>query len=94
MENDIEIMIRPDGSIAFIHDDSVTESLKDIGKTSIKRASNVEPTEDGQWNVDMSPVGGPESLGITFDKRADALASEVEFLKENFPESVQKLFST
>lgn len=89
---EVEIMIAPDGTIAFIHNDSVTEQLRQVGDVSIKRASNVEPTENGQWNVDMTPVGGPERLPETFDRRSDALASEVQYLKEHFAESVNTLF--
>lgn len=65
-----------EGNLTFIYDDSL-EFLKGLGKFSIKRASHVEPTEDGRWTADMldGTVLGP------FDLRKDALSVEVDYLK-------------
>lgn len=52
------------------------------GKVKVKRASNVEPTEDGKWQANMSPIGG-EKLEKK-DKRKDALKEEVEYLENRF----------
>lgn len=55
--------------------------LSDISpETNIARASHVEPTAAGQWTADMAPSGGPV-LG-PFQKRSEALAAEVEWLRE------------
>lgn len=55
--------------------------LNELGKLSIKRASHVEPTEDGQWTADMSPVNGP-ILG-PYKTRTIALNEEVKWLEEH-----------
>lgn len=93
MEKEVEILIQPDGTIVYIHNDTVASDFKSLGKIQIKRASNVEPTANGEWNVDLSPVGGPESLEQVFDNRTVALAEEVAYLKANFPQSIKTLFS-
>ena len=56
-----------------------------LGNLSIKRASRVEPTQDGQWTADMGPVGGP-MLG-PFQRRCDALDAEMQWL-ENHPTEI------
>src|SRR4051794_33699093 len=33
--------------------------LAALGAPSVTRASRVEPTPDGRWTADLSPVGGP-----------------------------------
>jgi len=38
-----EIVIRSDGSIAFVHDDKIHDLLKPLGSMEKKRASHVEP---------------------------------------------------
>jgi len=76
------ISIAPDGTVRFIYSDELA-SLLNEGEASTRRASHVEPTEDGKhWGVDLSPVGGPENYG-TFEKRADALQAEVIWLQAN-----------
>ena len=72
------IGLNDNGDLVYIYDDSLS-FLQDLGKASVRRASHVEPTEDGKWTADMSPVNGPV-LG-PFPLRKDALESEVEFLK-------------
>ena len=72
------ILISPDGRrLRFIHDDSLAGLLA-AGRPRIARASNVEPTPEGQWEADLSPVGGP-CLG-PFPLRAEALSAEREWL--------------
>lgn len=74
------------GSVSGIYYDEHKSVYQNLGMKSMKdvsRASHVEPAEDGNgWNVDMSPIGGPKSIG-TFDTREEALAAEVEWLKQN-----------
>lgn len=76
-EQKFEIGVSDSGALIFIYDDSL-EFLKTLGNFSIKRASHVEPTEDGRWTAEMldGTVLGP------FDLRKDALEAEVEYLKE------------
>jgi hypothetical protein len=80
-----KVSIGQDGTIRFIYDDKFKPFIRNNNDSErqpqpIKRASHVEPREDG-WYADLSPVGGPE-LG-PFDLRSDALAEEVKWLEEN-----------
>ena len=74
----IDIVCAPDGSLTAIWDDALAPLVTE-GTTKIKRASHVEPTENGQWNADMSPVNGPV-LG-PFPLRSDALKAERDWLQ-------------
>lgn len=78
------IVIRKDGTIVGIYSDEIP--FREIaaqlgGGLSIKRASHVEPRDDGRWEADLSPSQGP-MLG-PFDLRQQALAAEVEWLRDN-----------
>jgi len=77
----IEVIITPIGLTKSVFDDLL--DLRCLGAIEIKRGSHVEPTEDGQWTADLSPVGGPLLLGL-FDKRSEALAAEVAWLQQNW----------
>ena len=55
-----------------------TLDLHALGRLEIRRGSHVEPTPDGRWTADLSPVGGPV-LG-PFLKRSEALSAEVDWL--------------
>lgn len=76
----MEIEIRVSGNeIRFIYSDDL-RCMMSLGESVIKRASHVEPCENG-WIADMSPVNGPK-LG-PFVSRKEALANEVSWLLEN-----------
>lgn len=81
----LTISVADGGEMAFVYDDDLLELL-DEGEATIARASHVEPAphpDGGQgWNVDMSPSGGPASLGV-YRERSVALAVEVAWLQEN-----------
>ena len=68
------------GSIRCLYNDTL--ELDQIGRLTISRGSHVEPTLDGQWTADMSPVCGPV-LG-PYRSRRDALAAEVNWLEANW----------
>jgi hypothetical protein len=72
--------LRPDGSLKFIYSDDL-KGIMEIGKAETKRASDVEPTADGQWTADLSKVGGP-LLG-PYSTRQTALDAEIAWLKAN-----------
>lgn len=74
----MELVINSTGDIRCVYGEEV--NLSELGRLSIQRGSHVEPTADGQWTADMSPVKGPH-LG-PFDCRTQALAAEVAWLNQ------------
>lgn len=81
MENskpNISVKIDTKGNTIFVYTDHL-EELSKLGTTS--RASHVEPTSNGMWTADLSPVNGP-TLG-PFTTRAEALSAEITWLKEH-----------
>jgi hypothetical protein len=81
----MELVIAADGSVRFIHDDGLMPLARALGDVTLRRASHVEPTEDGRWTADMGPSGGPVLLaadGEPFQTRAEALAAERVWLVE------------
>ena len=76
----MELMIEPGGGVRCIYRESI--DLHSLGKPKITRASHVEPDTSGRWIADLSPVDGPK-LG-PFDKRTEALAAEVQWLRDNW----------
>jgi len=75
---DIEIRISGN-EIRFIYSDDLREMMS-LGQSIIKRASHVEPCDNG-WVADMLPVNGPK-LG-PFSSRKEALEHEVKWLLDN-----------
>lgn len=73
------LIIDSNGALRFIYKDEFV-GLLDEGNAEIKRASHVEPTENG-WNADLSPVGGP-MLG-PYTLRQEALDAEVAWLEKH-----------
>jgi len=78
-KNELIINFNEDGTADTLYTEEI--NLKSLGDLHMKRASHVEPTEDGMWTADMSPVNGP-ILG-PFETRTIALQTEVEWLKKN-----------
>lgn len=78
MSEEIQIVVSGD-QIRFIHQDDLAEMLL-VGKSTTRRASHVEPSQDG-WNADLRPVNGPV-LG-PFARRDAALQAEAQWLREN-----------
>jgi len=76
----MDLIIENSGSVRCIYAEVV--DLHTLGKPSITRASHVEPDSTGRWIADLSPVGGIK-IG-PFDKRTDALAAEVQWLRANW----------
>lgn len=79
----MDLYISSDGMCRAIYDESL--DLRSLGTSSIKRASHVEPSHDGQWTADLSPVCGPQ-LG-PFPARSQALKAEIDWLGEWFHRS-------
>ena len=76
----MELIVHADGSLRCLYDETV--DLSALGQVTIRRASHVEPTHQGQWQADLSPVDGPV-LG-PFALRSEALAAEVEWLRRHW----------
>ena len=72
----MELVITPTGEVRCVYDEKI--DLHQLGPLTIERASHVEPTADGRWSADLSPVGGPV-LG-PFDLRTAALQTEQQWL--------------
>ena len=76
----MQLIVESGGSIRCLYDEAI--DLASFGQLSISRGSHVEPTPDGQWIADLSPVSGP-LLG-PFPLRTDALAAERHWLESNW----------
>ena len=76
----MQIIIRPDGNAKCLYGEELNLHL--LGRLEIQRGSHVEPTEDGFWTADLSPVGGPV-LG-PFEDRSAALFAERVWLENNW----------
>jgi hypothetical protein len=73
----MQLIISNQGIVSCVYAESL--DLASLGRLSITRGSHVEPDDNGQWRVDLSPVGGPV-LG-PFTLRSAALAAEHEWLE-------------
>ncbi len=76
----MELIIQPGGSVRCVYGEEL--ELHALGHVSISRGSHVEPTADGRWTADLSPVNGPD-LG-PFQHRSQALAAEQQWLECNW----------
>lgn len=74
--NSLPLEITAAGEIHALYHDQIPWNT--LGACAIRRASHVEPTPEGEWIADLSPVHGP-SLG-PFSTRGDALQAEQEWL--------------
>ena len=74
----MELLIDPGGNVRCIYGEAI--DLSQLGPLDIRRGSHVEPTADGRWLADLSPVDGP-SLG-PFHSRSEALRAELCWLHE------------
>ena len=74
----IKVLIDSQGRIKYLHSDEMNSLRERLGSFTIRRASNVDPDEAGNWYADLAPVEGPH-LG-SFDTRAEALGAEAEWL--------------
>jgi hypothetical protein len=75
----MELVVQKDGTARFIYSEML--DLTALGQVEIRRASHVEPDDQGRWWADLSPVSGP-MLG-PFDRRSDALDAEVAWLVQH-----------
>lgn len=76
------LVIDPTGDVRCVYDETL--QLANLGRLTIARGSFVEPTDDGHWTADLSPVSGP-LLG-PFETRSEALSAERAWLEEHWLE--------
>ncbi len=76
----MQLIITPTGEVRCVYGEAL--ELAAFGELAIRRASHVEPTTDGQWLADLTPVEGPV-LG-PFLARSQALAAEAAWLVVNW----------
>ncbi|WP_166822381.1 hypothetical protein [Thalassoroseus pseudoceratinae] len=76
----MQIIVQNDGSLRCLYSEEL--DLRCLGQLTITRGSHVEPTSDGQWTADLSPVNGP-TLG-PFTARSQALDAEREWLEQHW----------
>ena len=74
----MQLVITPAGQVRCLYSEQI--DLHALGELAISRGSHVEPTIEGLWHVDLSPVGGP-MLG-PFSRRCQALAAEQDWLEQ------------
>ena len=80
----MELRIDPSGRVQCLYGEAI--DLRSLGSLSIRRASHVEPDENGNWWADLAPVrlAGLEVLslsGAPHDKKlSDLLVSELRVL--------------
>ena len=72
----MDLVIDPAGQVRCLYGEAIP--LASLGEVSLRRASHVEPDDQGRWRADLAPVGGPV-LG-PYDRRSAALAAEEQWL--------------
>ena len=76
----MELRIDPHGQVVCVYGEAI--DLAALGRLTIRRASRVEPDDDGKWWAELAPVGGPV-LG-PFDQRGQALEAERAWLEAHW----------
>jgi hypothetical protein len=76
----MQMIIQADGAVRCLYTETIDLAL--LGPLSIERASYVEPTPNGRWLADLSPMMGPV-LG-PFSQRSAALAVEAAWLESHW----------
>lgn len=75
-KEDSMIRIKPDGSIVFLHEDKITEALRDEGDLTMTRASDLKFNNTTKaWEVFL-PGSDTKMVETSFRDRASALAGE------------------
>ena len=82
----MHIVVAPGGAVRCVYGEAI--DLSQLGSIEVRRASSVEPDEQGRWHADLSPVNGP-LLG-PFARRSEAVTAEEDWLNARWlvpPES-------
>ncbi len=70
----MRVVIEKDGTLRMIYTDSL--DVRDMGESEIWRVGRVEPTEDSQWEVEVTG----KAIG-RFSLREEALREEVRVVE-------------
>jgi hypothetical protein len=73
----MDLVIMSTGQVRCLYCEEL--DLGSLGSLTIRRASHVEPTQQGEWTADLSPLGGP-TLG-PFARRSEAITAETEWIE-------------
>jgi len=76
----MQLNVASSGAVRCVYGEEI--DLSCLGRLNISRGSHVEPTADGHWTADLSPVNGP-LLG-PFPSRSEALSAERRWLNEHW----------
>ena len=76
----MDLVVAPDGTARAIYSEAI--DLAALGRSTIARASHVEPDRDGRWHADLRPMLGPV-LG-PFGRRSEALEAELTWLEAHW----------
>jgi len=76
----MHLVIAPDDTARAIYSEMI--DLAALGRSTIARASHVEPDRDGRWHADLRPMLGPV-LG-PFGRRSEALEAELTWLEAHW----------
>ena len=74
----MDLFIDPTGHTTCLYGEAIP--LNSLGSLTIRRASQVEPDDQGAWWADLSPSDGP-NLG-PFTTRTEALEAEAAWLTD------------
>lgn len=80
----MNLFIRPDGTAQCLYAENI--DLSQLGALAVRRASHVEPDNEGGWTADLRPSGGPFMVG--FQTRSAALAAEADWLNSEMTRRV------
>ena len=78
------------GKVLAIHDDLFDVAFGGHAK-AIRRASHIRPTDDGKWEVDLSPIGIDDKA--IFARRETAVIFEINVIQQNLTAYGEYLFS-
>lgn len=76
----MDLVVGRDGTIRAVYAEDI--DLGVLGQAVIRRASYIEPDEQGRWIADLGLVNGP-FLG-PFNQRSEALSAEQCWLESNW----------
>lgn len=80
----VRLKVDTTGKVTGIYSDDYDFDVHGENK-KIRRASEVEPNAEGQWEADMSLLGA-EHVGVIlgpFAQRAEAINAEVEYIAKH-----------